>query len=48
MISAFVDFTFVSASPGIEGPVEPFDGLGGHALVVDGVSEIEPSLNQRA
>ena len=34
MVCAFVHFTFISASPGFEGVVEPLDGFRRHAFVV--------------
>jgi hypothetical protein len=44
-MKGFVDLTLIFASPGFEGTVEPLDRLGGHALVVHGVSDVELRLN---
>src|SRR4029077_1764622 len=44
-MKGFVDLTLIFASPGFEGTVEPLDRLGGHALVVHGVSDVELRIN---
>src|SRR5262249_3360897 len=50
VISAIVDFAFVSiaaGAPGFERAVELLNRLFRHALVLDGVREIEPRLDAR-